>query len=291
MTDFLTKLCLAGAAVLFAAWLVLKNKGRIARAADELSAIPFRRHALFLAFVAVAAIYGGAKNGTNEPPQGASPPMLMMGATPAPAPLFSSASVTTNGTWDFSAPPGATVHERWRLRGAADDWFPLFPAGWSFALGDTSVTNLRVFSRGKSRLPDGTEISPLPATLGVVPEVNWQLLGSNSPSLFWHSLSSDGSLLLTWQNVLLHRAATNPVSVQAELRPSGGVTFRYDLSRLASDEPISDVAPAAGGVVPDALLSRGVTGVSFKSRDEAICDEARAAFEASLGELDPYSFP
>ena len=69
--DFLTKLCLTGAAVLFAAWLVLKNRGRIARAADELSAIPFRRHALFLAFVAVAAIYGGAKNGTNEPPRGA----------------------------------------------------------------------------------------------------------------------------------------------------------------------------------------------------------------------------
>ncbi len=150
-------------------------------------------------------------------------------SAPAPAPLFNSASVTTNGTWDFSAPPGATVHERWRLRGAADDWFPLFPAGWSFALGDTSVTNLMVFSRGKSSLPDGTEISPLPATLGVVPEVNLQLLGSNSPSLFWHSFSANGSLLLTWQNVLLHRAATNPVSVQAELRPSGGVMFRYDL--------------------------------------------------------------
>ena len=104
-------------------------------------------------------------------------------SAPAPAPLFSSASVTTNGTWDFSAPPGATVHERWRLRGAADDWFPLFPAGWSFALGDTSVTNLRVFSRGKSRFPDSTEISPLPATLGVVPEVwaaNWYTWFTNN---------------------------------------------------------------------------------------------------------------
>ena len=44
MMNFLTKLCLVGAAVLFAAWLVLKNKGRIARAADELSAI-FPLHA------------------------------------------------------------------------------------------------------------------------------------------------------------------------------------------------------------------------------------------------------
>ena len=128
------------------------------------------------------------------------------------------------------------------LVGAADDWFPLSPAGWSFALGDTSVTNLRVFSRGKARLPDGTEISPLPATLGIVPEANWHLVSTGGtpvvpvngqdarpPSQFWHSLSADGSLLLTWQNVLLHRATTNPVSVQAAFRPSGGVTFRYDL--------------------------------------------------------------
>ena len=41
----------------------------------------------------------------------------------------------------------------------------------------------------------------------------------------------------------------------------------------------------------DAPLTMNVTGVSFKSRDESICDEARAAFEESLGGLDPFSFP
>ncbi|MBQ3341989.1 MAG: hypothetical protein IJG84_08865, partial [Kiritimatiellae bacterium] len=292
MTDGMVRLVFVGALVSLAlpAWLLV---GCLWRKGVH----PFREAARFLPRGVVEClllvsffcglVHRAASKVTNAPPQGASPPMLIMGAMPASSPLFNSASVTTNGTWDFSAPPGATVHERWRLRGAADDWFPLFPAGWSFALGDTSVTNLRVFSRGKSRLPDGTEISPLPAALGVVPEMNWQLLGSNSPSLFWHSLSSDGSLLLTWHNVLLHRAATNPVSVQAELRPSGGVTFRYDLSRLASDDPLSDVVPAAGGVSPDVPLSRGVTGVSLKSRDEALCDEARAAFEESLVGLDP----
>ena len=189
------------------------------RLADYVTRCPLKS-ALAAALLMLGPVRDAVTKGTNG---------VRGVSAPAPAPLFSSASVSTNGTWDFSAPPGSTVHERWRLRGAADDWFPLFPTGWSFALGDTSVTNIRVFSRGKSQLPDGTEISPLPATLGVVPEMNWQLLGSNSPSLFWHSLSSDGSLLLTWQNVLLRRAATNPVSVQAELRPSGGVTFRYDL--------------------------------------------------------------
>ena len=75
----------------------------------------------------------------------------------------------------------------------------------------------------------------------VVPEAKWHLVSTGgtpvvpvngqdarSPSQFWHAVDADGSLLLTWQGVLLHRAATNPVSVQAELRPSGGVTFRYD---------------------------------------------------------------
>ena len=107
-------------------------------------------------------------------------------------------------------PSNGVCHSRWRLRGAADDWFPLFPAGWSFALGDTSVTNLRVFSRGKSRLHDGTEISPLPATLGVVPEANWHLVSTGgtpvvpvngqdarSPSLFWHYITPSNTLQLT----------------------------------------------------------------------------------------------
>ena len=287
MTDPFIRLALLGALVpitLFA-WIVIGLlRGRGVNPLRGVAKLLPR--SMVECLLLVSSVLGFLKVGGSKGTNG-----LRGVSAPAPAPLFSSASVTTNGTWDFSAPPGATVHERWRRRGAADDWFPLFPAGWSFALGDTSVTNIRVFSRGKSRLPDGTEISPLPATLGVVPEVNWQLLGSNSPSLFWHSLSSDGSLLLTWQNVLLHRAATNPVSVQAELRPSGGVTFRYDLSRLSSDDPLSDVVPAADVVSPDAPLSRGVTGVSFKSRDEALCDAARAAFEESLVGLAPLSFP
>ena len=104
-------------------------------------------------------------------------------------------------------------------------------------------------------------------------------------------MADDGSLTLGWQNVLLHRAATNPVSFQAVLRPSGGVDFRYDLSRLASDELLAGVVPSAGDAALAEQLTRSVTGVSFKSRDEGVCDEARAAFEESLDGLDPFSFP
>ena len=211
---------------------------------------------------------------------------------PSAVELFAPESVSTNETWDFSVPSGAVIHERWQRRGAADDRFALSPAGWSFAIGGMSVTNLKVFSRGMARLPDGTEISPLPAMHGVVPERNWGLLGeTNYPSLFWHDVADDGTLTLGWQNVLLHRAATNPVSFQAVLRPSGGVDFRYDLSRLASDELLAGVVPSAGDAALAEPLTRGVTGVSFKSRDEVVCDESREEFEESLDGLDPFSFP
>ena len=70
--DFLTKLCLTGAAVLFAAWLVMKLRDESGKC--RVRTIPPRstprvqltaHTAVFLFFIAVAAIHGGAKNGTN----------------------------------------------------------------------------------------------------------------------------------------------------------------------------------------------------------------------------------
>ena len=197
--ELLTDFALVGAAILFAAWLLLIGGRWIAR---QLAAIrPYL--AAFLVFTLVAMNYA-QKSGTNEPPRGASellrttehsetanastedgwgritdrlpqPPVRVAeGASePSVVEMFRLASVATNEEWDFSAPSGAVVHERWQRRGAADDRFALSPAGWSFSLGGMSVTNLKVFSRGMARLPDGTEISPLPAMHGVVPERNW----------------------------------------------------------------------------------------------------------------------
>ena len=208
------------------------------------------------------------------------------------APDFVLDSVRTGEAWDFTVPAGAVVAENWRRRGAASDSFSIAPDGWTFALGDGCVTSLTVFSEGKLALPGGTEISPLPAPIGIVPARNSSmLLETDRQSLFWHSLSTDGSLLLTWWNVLLGRDAANPVSVQAELKPSGDVIFRYDFSRLGSDSLVADVEPSAGGILPDSPLSRSVTSVSFKSRNECVCNERRMAFYEVLGELDPFSCP
>ena len=172
--ELLTDFALVGAAVLFAAWLLLIGGRWFTR---QLAAIrPYL--AAFLVFTFVAMNYA-QKSGTNEPPRGASsgrveysdgrastyaeatvdkehvegpneeltttehaeaavagtengwggvtdrlpqPPVRVAeGASePSVVELFAPESVSTNETWDFSAPSGAVIHERWQRRGACD---------------------------------------------------------------------------------------------------------------------------------------------------------------------------
>ena len=66
--DFLTKVALAGAAVLFAAWLAITGGRWLVR---QLAALrPYL--AAFLVFTFVAMNYAQKGGGTNEPPRGAS---------------------------------------------------------------------------------------------------------------------------------------------------------------------------------------------------------------------------
>ena len=75
MVEFLTRFALAGAAVLFTLWLVLANRGRIARATDALAKVSRARIAAFLVFVAIATVCA-QKPGGGVPPssQGGDPP-------------------------------------------------------------------------------------------------------------------------------------------------------------------------------------------------------------------------
>jgi len=170
MADFLTRFALAGAAILFSAWLAMIGGRWMAR---QLAAMrPYL--AAFLVFTLVAMNYA-QKSGTNEPPRGASngrvsayaeatadkehvereegtnevlitteltetavagtedgwgritdrlpqPPVRVAEGVSEPSvvELFRLASVATNEEWDFSAPSGAVVHERWQRRGACD---------------------------------------------------------------------------------------------------------------------------------------------------------------------------
>ena len=78
-----------------------------------------------------------------------------------------------------------------------------------------------------------------------------------SPSTFWSFLTPSNSLILTWQNVLLHRLPENPVSFQVEFFSNGDFTYRYDFSRLSSDDVLTNAyVIAAPGVGEPFVLSR-----------------------------------
>jgi pimeloyl-ACP methyl ester carboxylesterase len=110
-------------------------------------------------------------------------------------------------------------------------------------------------------------------------------------SQFWHKVQDDGSLFLTWQNALLNREATNPVSFQAELAPSGSITYRYDFSNLASDELLTNAVVAIGDMAVDGVTNRAVTSVALQTEEDRLCDESRERFNEIIGDVDPFSYP
>ena len=165
MMDFLTKLCLTGAAVLFAAWMALRCRGCVVRATDALAKVSRARLAAFLFFVAVATVCAQKPGGTNEPPQGASPPMLMMGGGIVQSVSAGDAahgyrleSESTNETYSYAMPTNGMRRENWWLRGAYEDVFRLDLDGLLFPLGTNLCDSLWVYTWGMvgARLDDAS---------------------------------------------------------------------------------------------------------------------------------------
>ena len=158
---------------------------------------------------------------------------------------FTIQGLGTNETFDFSAPEGAFVATNWVRHGAATARIHADLPDWTFPFGDGYVTNLAAFANGVV-MPDVADtnrcFSPFSAPLGVAPEANWgELDETNRPCVFWWTMTDRNSIVCTWQNVLLDRMPTNPVSFQVEFRPGGSFVYRYDLSRLASDDLLTNV--------------------------------------------------
>ena len=236
-------------------------------------------------------------------------------ASPLASPAFSLVSVGHEETFDFTPPETAVVATNWLLHGASTQPIRLSLGDWLFPFGDENHSNFTVFASGEVT-PGGVGansfLKPFAASLGIVPAANWRLLPTNcnsiirrfddstiSPaSLFWHELTPSNTLLLTWQNALLDRTATNPVSFQAELKPSGGFVFRYDLSRLASDDLLTNVVIGAKNgeaesfpLQEDGAVRTNLSSLTFQTLDEGTCDERRTEFDARLGDIDPYLYP
>ncbi|MBO7683533.1 MAG: hypothetical protein J6T51_02265, partial [Kiritimatiellae bacterium] len=241
MREFLTDFCLVGAAVLFAAWVYLASRRRIARAAEAVAKVPRSSIAAFLAFALVATGVAQKQGGTNAPPNGASPPQMMGVLRQGPLPLnlpggggavsatsgdvargFLLESVVTNGAYSYSMPSNGVRYANWWLRGGYEDVFRLGLGEMRFPCGTNLCSSLWIYTWGMAgaRLRDvSNRVVATGAPMSAVP----------GRSQFWSADGDGGAKFLTWQDFFLNRDTNTPVSAQLELMPSGDFITRSNL--------------------------------------------------------------
>ena len=135
--------------------------------------------------------------------------------------------------------------------------------------GAENGMRLRIHSDGWVEVKDGPVFYPLKAILGIVPESNWpqilHFLLCTLHSQMWYATTPEGSLIITWQNVLLDRDTDTPLSFQIEFKPDGQFVYRYDLSRLNVDAVTNILAGAssAGNAWATNSLPTNVTSMAF----------------------------
>ena len=144
--------------------------------------------------------------------------------------------------------PVAVTNADWLAHGAYEDWFYILPSNWwARAASGGWIGSLRVFSFGGFQAygAGGTwsgSPPPFPQKLSLAPLANWHLLTNHEAlatrheSLFWHGVTGSNTLVMTWQDGLYARCATNLVSFQAELFNDGSVAYRYDGSPVATND-------------------------------------------------------
>ena len=212
---------------------------------------------------------------------------------------FVMARVGTSEGVDFSAPSNAVVCVDWLEDGAAVDWVYVAMTNWMFKVGTNNVECLRVYSFGKivpfvpetnGSIATNNWFAPFMASLGVVPEANWELLDeTDRPSLVWYCITPDNALVVTWQNVLLDRDTEKPISFQVEFFTDGRFVFRYDLSRLDGETAANFISGTSfdGNEWTTNSLPTNVTSMAFYplSENDAYNQDSDGDGIATIDEL------
>ena len=241
--------------------------------------------AVVAGLIAVVAV-GGTKPG-GDPPRGLPPPAAPAIVEPAVAPV----EVRTNGVVLRAESASAVEVADWRKHGSSSGGVWLDFDEPFFAIGATPVSRAYVTASGSMSfesmrhppvgvpLPDGSglpALAPLLAPLGMVPEANWTNAGACSR--FWHDAAPDSGRVFTWEDALLDRSSGRRVSFQAELRPSGDFTVRYDFKDLLDPPATNAVLGAQVGtngvnalaVLGTNILSSPVWRVGGSSRADGV---------------------
>ena len=217
---------------------------------------------------------------------------------------FVMARVGTGEDFDFTPPQNAVIVADWHAFGAAKDWIYVAMTNWMFKVGTNNVERLRIYSFGKieplirevnGSIATNNWFAPFMASLGVVPEANWHLLGNGESGTYppseasaeggsmrggnglesqvWYCITPDNTLVVTWQNALLGRDTGKPISFQVEFFTDGRFVFRYDLSRLDGETAVNFLAGASfgGNEWSTNSLPTNVTSMAFYplSEDDA----------------------
>ena len=223
--DLLTDVCLVGAAATSVAWVVLINRGRLARAADRIAKTSRSAIAAFLFFAAIATVCAqkrgmGIENGELMMENGG---VVAAGdSTILHSPLYILHSVTTNETYSYAMPSNATRYEKWWRRGAYEDVLRLDLGDFRFPLGTYMCDYLWAYTWGMAgaMLRDASNrVVATGVPMSAVPRF----------SQFWSAANTGGARRLTWQDFALGRDTNELVSAQLELMASGDFIARSNL--------------------------------------------------------------
>ncbi len=207
-------------------------------------------------------------------------------------------------TADGSAltPPfeGVATNDDWRFSGAYDDSMRINPAGWMSPWKDGTMSGITILSWCEFMPSVMTNYfpAPFPGKVSLVPECNWHLIPSNSvpyegdaalmtnESVFWHGVTTNNSLVLTWQNAAYARDANCPTNFQAELFANGSFEYRYDdrtvgYSRVHPLDLDFDGLPNA--IDPEPETSFATTAWNQSEAWAAVAFPSNAAEIASVG--------
>ena len=189
--------------------------------------------------------------------------------------------VESGGSYDFSAPPSAVCSTNFALRGGATAYERVPLPTWRFPLGSGTYGRVTVMGDGTLYLDDSEPIPSGLGSLGVVPRERWPelpascaaacpQLGVDDPapvSVVWSDMDGDG-VTFTWQNALLDRDASRPVSYQVRLSRSGAITMRFDLSGVPAGDPVFvSMYRAFGAARPTLVEYRRLVDADLVSAD------------------------
>ena len=149
---------------------------------------------------------------------------------------YALASVGTNEVHDFTMPTNAVVADRIAKRGAHRDGFRMQDGGlWIHTDGTAAVAGRPPYRFDLNGTNTTSTLNTQPSThtvfavaqgsYGFLPEALW---GEYGVSRLWTAEAPSGARLVTWEDALANRDATDRATFQAAFRPDGDVAYRYD---------------------------------------------------------------